>query len=160
LKVTIAAIGRMKSGPEADLLDTYLTRARQQGRQAGLSAVSVTEFAESRKPDVTARKAEEAHAMLGACPPGATIVALDERGQTLTSQQFADTLRRELDAGTTDLVFCIGGPDGHGDALHTAARLTVSFGRMSWPHKLARAMLGEQIYRAVTILVNHPYHRE
>jgi 23S rRNA (pseudouridine1915-N3)-methyltransferase len=160
LKVTIAAIGRMKSGPEADLLDTYLTRARQQGRQAGLSSISIHEFAESRKPDTAARKAEEASALLAVCPPGASIIALDERGKTLSSQQFADTLRHELDTGTSDLVFCIGGPDGHGDAVHSAAKLTVSFGRMSWPHKLARAMLGEQIYRAVTILVNHPYHRE
>jgi 23S rRNA (pseudouridine1915-N3)-methyltransferase len=116
LKVTIAAIGRMKSGPEADLLDTYLTRARQQGRQAGLSSISIHEFAESRKPDAAARKAEEASALLAVCPPGASIIALDERGKTLSSQQFADALRHELDTGTSDLVFCIGGPDGHGDA--------------------------------------------
>ena len=160
MKVTIAAIGRMKSGPEADLLDTYLTRARQQGRQAGLSSIAIQEFPESRKPDIAARKAEEANALLAACPPGASIIALDERGKTLSSQQFADIVRRELDAGTSDLVFCIGGPDGHGDTVHNAASLTLSFGRMSWPHKLARAMLAEQIYRAVTILVNHPYHRE
>lgn len=159
MKVTIAAIGRMKSGPEADLLDTYLTRARQQGRQAGLSSIAIQEFPESRKPDTAARKAEEANALLAACPPGASIIALDERGKTLSSQQFADIVRRELDSGTSDLVFCIGGPDGHGDTVRNAASLTLSFGRMSWPHKLARAMLAEQIYRAVTILVNHPYHR-
>jgi 23S rRNA (pseudouridine1915-N3)-methyltransferase len=125
-----------------------------------LSSIAIQEFPESRKPDTAARKAEEANALLAACPPGASIIALDERGKTLSSQQFADVVRRELDAGTSDLVFCIGGPDGHGGTVHNAASLTLSFGRMSWPHKLARAMLGEQIYRAVTILVNHPYHRE
>ena len=159
MKVTIAAIGRMKSGPEADLLDTYLTRARQQGRQAGLSAVSVTEFAESRKPDATARKAEEAHAMLGACPPGATIVALDERGQTLTSPKFAELLNKSAEAGVRDLAFVIGGADGLDAGLRDEADKRLSFGPMVWPHMLARVMLAEQLYRAASILAGSPYHR-
>ena len=159
MKITVAAIGRMKSGPEADLLDTYVTRARQQGRAAGIVGIPVGDHAESRKSSAASRQAEEAGMLLESVPDGACIVALDEKGENLSSEQFAALIGRELAAGTTDLAFCIGGPDGHGDAMRTAARHTISLGRMTWPHKLARALLAEQIYRAVTILVNHPYHR-
>jgi 23S rRNA (pseudouridine1915-N3)-methyltransferase len=159
VKITVAAIGRMKSGPEADLLDTYVSRARQQGRAAGIMAITVSDHAESRKSSASSRQAEEAVILLEAIPAGSCIVVLDERGDAISSEQFAALIGRELAAGTTDLVFCIGGPDGHGDAMRTVARHTISLGRMTWPHKLARALLAEQIYRAVTILVNHPYHR-
>lgn len=160
MKITIAAIGRMKSGPEADLLATYLARARQQGRTAGITAVSVVDTPESRKPTATARKDEEALWLTGAAADGACIIALDEGGKAMSSEEFAGLMRAELDGGTAEIAFCIGGPDGHGQALRDAARHTISFGRMTWPHKLARVLLAEQIYRAVTILVNHPYHRE
>lgn len=160
MKITIAAIGRMKSGPEADLLDTYLARARQQGRAAGITAVSVVDTPESRKATANARKDEEARWLIDAAGDGACLIALDERGKTSSSDEFASLIRAGLDGGTAEIAFCIGGPDGHGQALRDAARHTVSFGRMTWPHKLARVLLAEQIYRAVTILVNHPYHRE
>jgi 23S rRNA (pseudouridine1915-N3)-methyltransferase len=160
VKISIAAIGRMKSGPEADLLDTYVARARQQGRPAGISAVSVIDTPESRKATATARKDEEARWLIGAAGPGACIIALDERGKAMSSEEFAGLLRTELEGGTAEVAFCIGGPDGHGLALRETARHVISFGRMTWPHKLARVLLAEQIYRAVTILVNHPYHRE
>lgn len=160
MKVSIAAIGRMKSGPEADLLDTYLSRARQQGRTAGITAVTIADTAESRKDSADARKEEEARWLLGTAGSNASIVALDERGKVLSSDEFARLIRHELDTGTGEIVFCLGGPDGHGQTLRKAASHVISFGRMTWPHKLARVMLAEQIYRAVTILVNHPYHRE
>lgn len=160
MKVAIAAIGRMKSGPEADLLDTYLSRARQQGRPAGITAVTVADTAESRKDTAAARKEEEARWLLGSAGPAACLIALDERGKALSSEDFAGLIRQELDAGTGEIVLCLGGPDGHGQALRDAARHVISFGRMTWPHKLARVMLAEQIYRSVTILVNHPYHRD
>ncbi len=160
MKLIVAAIGRMKSGPEADLLDTYMTRARQQGRSAGITSIAVGDHAESRKSSAASRQAEEAAILLDAVPDGACIVVLDERGDNLSSEQFAALIGRELASGTSDLAFCIGGPDGHGDAMRAAARHTISLGRMTWPHKLARALLAEQIYRAVTILVNHPYHRD
>ena len=150
----------MKSGPEADLLDTYVARARQQGRPAGITAVSVIDTPESRKATASARKDEEAQWLIGTTAPGACIIALDERGKAMSSEEFSGLMQTELHGGTQELAFCIGGPDGHGQALRDAARHTISFGRMTWPHKLARVLLAEQIYRAVTILVNHPYHRE
>ncbi|MEE4235808.1 MAG: 23S rRNA (pseudouridine(1915)-N(3))-methyltransferase RlmH [Anderseniella sp.] len=160
MKLSIAAIGRMKSGPEADLLAIYLARARQQGRPAGITAITLADTAESRKDSAGARKADEARWLLGTAGPAACLVALDERGKTLSSEEFAGLIRQELDAGTSEIAFCLGGPDGHGQALRDAARHLVSFGRMTWPHKLARVMLAEQVYRSVTILVNHPYHRD
>lgn len=92
-------------------------------------------------------------------PPKASLIALDERGSQLTSGGFADLIRRHLERGTSDLAFLIGGPDGLAEALCKDAALVLSFGSMTWPHRLCRVMLAEQIYRAVTILVNHPYHR-
>jgi 23S rRNA (pseudouridine1915-N3)-methyltransferase len=84
---------------------------------------------------------------------------LDERGKVLSSAGFADLLKRHLDGGTSDLAFLIGGPDGHAQSIRDSAGLLLSFGAMTWPHRLARVMLAEQIYRAVMILRDHPYHR-
>jgi 23S rRNA (pseudouridine1915-N3)-methyltransferase len=160
VKISIAAIGRMKSCPEAELLDTYLSRARQQGRSVGITAVTAADTAESRKDTAEARKDDEARWLLATAGPAASLVVLDERGKALSSEELARLIRNELNAGTGEIVFCLGGPDGHGQAVRERASHVISFGRMTWPHKLARVMLAEQIYRAVTILVNHPYHRE
>ncbi len=160
MKLTIAAIGRMKAGPMADLVETYASRTRQTGRPAGIAALNIVDFAESRKPTANARMSEEAGVLLAACPAGATLIAFDETGKSLTSQQFAKLMQNELDGGTQDLVMAIGGPDGHGAEIHEKARHVISFGKMTWPHMLARVLLSEQIYRVVTILVNHPYHRD
>ena len=102
---------------------------------------------------------EEAESLASALPPKAFTVVLDERGKPIGSAGFADLLRRHLERGTADLAFLIGGPDGHAPSTREAAGLVLSLGPMTWPHRLVRVMLAEQIYRAVTILVNHPYHR-
>lgn len=104
--------------------------------------------------------AREGELLRAACPSGATLVALDRRGRTLDSASFAARLGRWRDDGVADLVFLIGGADGHTEALLKDCTLTLSFGAMTWPHLLARAMLAEQIYRAQQILAGHPYHRE
>ena len=88
------------------------------------------------------------------------MVALDERGRDLTSRDLASTFGRWRDDARTRLAFLIGGPDGHGDAVRARADLLLSFGRMTWPHRLVRVMLAEQLYRAATILAGHPYHRD
>jgi 23S rRNA (pseudouridine1915-N3)-methyltransferase len=103
--------------------------------------------------------AAEADALTRAIPQGATIVALDERGRTLASPEFADRLEFFRDLGTADLAFVIGGADGLLRDLRDGANLVVSFGPMVWPHMLARVMLFEQLYRAATILSGSPYHR-
>jgi 23S rRNA (pseudouridine1915-N3)-methyltransferase len=160
VKLTIAAIGRMKAGPMAELVEIYANRTRQTGQQAGITALNIMDFAESRKPVAQARCAEEAQGLLAACPAGAVIIALDERGKSISSSQFADLISKQLDQGVQDVAFVIGGPDGHAPALRDIAQYTISLGKMTWPHMLARVLLSEQIYRVVTILVNHPYHRD
>ncbi|HSO48392.1 MAG TPA: 23S rRNA (pseudouridine(1915)-N(3))-methyltransferase RlmH [Rhizobiaceae bacterium] len=160
MRLQIVAVGRMKSGPETELFARYEDRASKAGRQLGLSAVSRREFAESRLPRAQARRDEEASALLGALSPGAVAIALDERGEDIDSAAFAALLRSHLDGGTSELAFLIGGPDGHGEAALTVARKTIRFGRLTWPHQIVRILLAEQIYRAITILTGHPYHRE
>ena len=160
MKLHISAIGKMKDGPERQLAAEYFERAGQLGRQAGITSLTVTEHSESREKTADLRKADEAARLLGACPSIWYVIALDERGKDMTSEDFAEHLRKLIDSGTRDAAFLIGGPDGHAAAVHGRAEWLLSFGKLTWPHRLARVMLAEQIYRAVTILVNHPYHRQ
>ncbi len=155
MKITIAAVGRMKPGPERLLLDDYLKRAGQAGRALVLGPFTVTEIDERRARDRATRSAR----LIEAIPPGATAIALDERGKTLSSPAFARMLTNLRDQGTGATVFLIGDADGHNDALRARADRLISFGPMVWPHMLARVMLAEQLYRAVSILSGSPYHR-
>jgi len=155
VKITIAAVGRMKPGPERMLLDDYLERAGQAGRALALGPFTVTEIDERKARDRAAQSAR----LIEAIPPGATVIALDERGKTLTSPDFAHLLASLRDHGAGAAVFLIGGADGHGDALRARAGRLLSFGPMVWPHMLVRVMLAEQLYRAVSILAGGPYHR-
>ncbi|WP_119393124.1 23S rRNA (pseudouridine(1915)-N(3))-methyltransferase RlmH [Taklimakanibacter lacteus] len=159
MKLHVLAIGRLKAGPELALFDDYAKRARGLGRSCGITALETRDFGESRLPDAAGRMAAEADLLTGACPDPSFTVVLDERGKALSSEDFAGLLRRHLDQGTGSMAFLIGGPDGHGGELRRKAGLLLSLGPMTWPHRLARVMLSEQIYRAVTILVKHPYHR-
>ena len=157
--LTIAAIGRLKDGPERELYDRYAARATAAGRSLGFT-FATREFPESRAATPALRKDQEAAALLGAATAGGVIVALDESGKSQDSAGFAQLLARWRDDGTPGVAFFIGGPDGHGQALLERAALRLAFGAMTWPHQLARVMLAEQLYRAVTILSGHPYHRE
>lgn len=158
MRITIAAVGRMKAGPERELLDRYLDRAVKQGRGLGIGRVEVREVAESRNLRAEDRKTEEAAALLAAMTDTTRVVALDEAGRTLSSQAFADDLAATL-AGGRDLAILIGGADGHGPAVLARADLVLAFGAMTWPHQIVRILAAEQIYRATTILAGHPYHR-
>ena len=160
MKLTIIAVGRMKSGPETELFARYGDRTAKAGRQLGISALACRELVESRNPKALARRDEEAAAMIAALSPGAVAIALDEHGEEIDSPAFAALVRSHLDGGTGELAFLIGGPDGHGDAIKAAARKIIRFGRLTWPHQIVRVLLAEQLYRAVTILSGHPYHRE
>jgi 23S rRNA (pseudouridine1915-N3)-methyltransferase len=158
MRVSIRAIGRLKTSPEQALALDYLSRAEKLGRRAGIPSVSLTELPESRAGTLLLRQREETSRLLAAMPAGTVLIALDERGEEMTSLQLAADLRRLLDGGSKHLAFLIGGADGHAPELQARARL-LSLGRMTWPHALVRLMLAEQIYRSVTILINHPYHR-
>ena len=159
MKLLILAIGRLKAGPELALFDDYLKRARSLGRSCGVTDIGARDFAEAKLPDAKRRMAAEAALLAGATPGPSFRVVLDEHGKTLSSDDFAHLLEHHLDQGRASLAFLIGGPDGHAPETRQKAGLLLSFGAMTWPHRLARVMLAEQIYRSVTILVKHPYHR-
>ncbi|MFT4795688.1 MAG: 23S rRNA (pseudouridine1915-N3)-methyltransferase [Paracoccaceae bacterium] len=155
MDLTILAVGRLRGGPEATLIADYLGRIDKAGRPLSLGPAKVAEVEDKRGrgPDA------EAELLLGALPEGAALVAMDERGKTLSSPELADQIARWRDEGRRACCFAIGGADGHGDALRARADLKLSFGPMVWPHMLARAMLAEQLYRATAILAGTPYHR-
>lgn len=155
MRLTLCAVGRLRGGPEADLVADYLARFDRTGRPLGLGPARVVEVENRRGGGQAAELALLAQAI----PAGAVLVLLDERGRTLDFPEFAARLRRWADGGTRDLAFAIGGADGHAPALRDRADLLLSFGPMVWPHMLARVMLAEQLYRAASILSGGPYHR-
>ncbi|MDB5539048.1 MAG: rlmH [Devosia sp.] len=159
MRIAIAAIGRMKQGPERELVARYLDRAKAAGKPLALTGFDVIEFAESRAATTDIRKADEAATLRSALPEGIRI-ALDEHGKTMQSAAFAGQLARWRDDGRQAVSFIIGGADGLEPAFLRAADLTLSFSPLTWPHQLVRIMLAEQLYRATTILSGHPYHRE
>ena len=160
MQIVVAAVGRLKAGPERELAGRYLDRAGKAGPRVGLAGFQVREVAEGRGGSVAVRRAEEAAALAGLLPTGCATVVLDERGTPLSSRDFADFLARERDGGRGAAAILIGGPDGHDPAVREGAALVLSFGAMTWPHQLVRVMLAEQLYRAVTLLSGHPYHRD
>lgn len=159
MKLVVAAVGKLKPGPERSLCETYLGRAEAAGRQLGFGPISQIELNEARDASAEARKAAEAAALLDKIPAGSGLICLDPAGTQLDSEAFADLLAARRDAGEAALAFAIGGPDGHGSDILDKASLKLSLGKLTLPHGLARIVLAEQIYRAVTILAGHPYHR-
>ncbi|MEO1734129.1 MAG: 23S rRNA (pseudouridine(1915)-N(3))-methyltransferase RlmH [Pseudomonadota bacterium] len=156
MKIRICAVGRLKAGPEKDLVDDYLARFDRSGRNLGLGPVTVFEV-EDRK---AGGKAGEAAQLLRAVPDTALLCCMDERGKQLSSRAFAAQLAEWRDAGRSELALVIGGADGLDPSIRTRADLSLSLGNMVWPHMLVRAMLAEQLYRSATILAGAPYHRD
>ena len=160
MRLTLRAVGRMKSGPERELLDRYIDRAGKAGRAIGITDISIIETAESRAGNTATRRDEEAAALMANLQPAACLICLDERGRDQTSAELSQIIQARLDDGTPEIAFAIGGPDGHGEEIRNKAALVLRFGKSTWPHQLVRVMTAEQIYRAITILTGHPYHRE
>jgi 23S rRNA (pseudouridine1915-N3)-methyltransferase len=159
MRVVVGAVGRLKAGPERELAERYRLRAAATGRVLGISDIEIVEVRESRARAADRRVVEETIALASIIPENAIIAVLDGRGRNLTSEAFATQLRAWR-AGAQALCFAIGGADGLGAALCDRAELMIAFGSATWPHQLVRIMLLEQIYRALTILSGHPYHRE
>ena len=159
MRLIVAAIGRLKAGPERDLADRYRDRVAKTGRAIGLRDIDVVEIRESRAQDAGRRRLEESIALANLVPDGAVTVVLDERGANLDSATIANNMRAWCDAARPAAVFIIGGPDGLAGELKERADLTLGFGAATWPHQLVRIMLLEQLYRATTIVSGHPYHR-
>jgi 23S rRNA (pseudouridine1915-N3)-methyltransferase len=159
MRIVIAAVGRLKQGPERELAAEYRKRAEQVGRAFGLRDIEVVEIRESKAADAERRRVEEAIAIANVIPERAVVVALDQRGRSLDSATLAATLREWRAEDRPAACFVIGGADGLAASLQGRAKLNLAFGAATWPHQLVRVMLLEQLYRAGTILAGHPYHR-
>lgn len=154
MKIKLAVVGKMRAGPEADLVKDYVTRFDRTGRALGLGPLKIIEV-EAKKGGMGA-EAELLSRALGVADP---VCVLDERGKSMTSPEFAELLANWRDQGRAEAAFVIGGADGIDPALRASAHMSLSFGQMVWPHMLARVMLTEQLYRAASILSGAPYHR-
>jgi 23S rRNA (pseudouridine1915-N3)-methyltransferase len=159
VRIIVAAIGRLKKGPETELAARYAKRAGQTGRSLGLRDIEIVEIRESRAAEAEKRMIEESIALANVIPAGSAVVLLDSRGENLDSPALAGRLAQWRDDNRSAAVFVIGGPDGLAPTLTVGAALRLAFGAATWPHQLVRVMLLEQIYRAATILTGHPYHR-
>ncbi len=166
MDVTIAAVGRLKAGPERDLCARYLERAEKTGRVSGFHRFLVSEVPESRAARAADRMADEAQrlkeriGLKNETGPQFRLICLDERGTAWTSERFAGWLRDQADSGATDTInVAIGGADGLDPELVASANAVLSLGQMTWPHQIVRVLIAEQLYRAMTILAGHPYHR-
>ncbi|MCV2876143.1 23S rRNA (pseudouridine(1915)-N(3))-methyltransferase RlmH [Rhodobacteraceae bacterium XHP0102] len=155
MRVSICCVGRLRQGPEHELVTDYLTRFDRTGRALGLSLGDVIEVEDKKNLGMRA----EADLLRRAVPKSAILWALDERGAAVTSPEFAAALAELRDQGTGDLALIIGGADGIDPSLRADAVKHISLGRMVWPHMLVRVMLSEQLYRAASILAGAPYHR-
>lgn len=156
MKITIACVGRAgraKHDAAQTLIEGYRERLPW--------PVTIREVEDKKQGGTVAeRKGREAALLLAAIPKNAVIVALDERGKSLTSRHFAELLTQWRDHGEQEAAFLIGGADGLDAGLVAKARLTLSLSAMTWPHLLARVMLLEQLYRAWSLQTGHPYHRD
>ena len=159
MRLVVAAVGRLKQGPERELAERYQKRAEQTGRRIGFRETEVVEIRESRAQEAGKRMIEESIALTSVIPDKAVTLILDQRGEGLDSATLAARLGNWRDAGRPAAVFLIGGDDGLAPTLRDKATMKIAFGAATWPHQLVRIMLLEQLYRAVSILSGHPYHR-
>ncbi len=159
MRITLICVGRLKSGPERELFERYFARLKAMARSAGVTDVDVREIDESRARRPDDRREDEAAALHKSLGPRDVLVALDERASLRRARRGRRTSRVRETLGSTAYVVVIGGPDGLSASLRTKALRVIGFGAMTWPHQLVRVMAAEQLYRALSILSGHPYHR-
>ena len=152
MHLTIIAVGRMKQGPESQQIETYLKRCPW--------PVKIIEVEEKRPIKGPERMSREGDLIMKVIPDNSHVIALDERGKSMRSTDFANMVRDQQDMGVANLVFLIGGADGYAASVKQRADRLLSLGTMTWPHMMARVMLTEQLYRASCILSGHPYHKD
>ncbi|MBL1431565.1 MAG: 23S rRNA (pseudouridine(1915)-N(3))-methyltransferase RlmH [Robiginitomaculum sp.] len=155
MKLGLVVCGKLKSGPTSELVNDYLFRAKRLGRNLGISDVSCREI--TLRAAATKQQASEQ--ALRAIPAAAKKVILDETGKNLSSAQFAKQLNSWREQGIPEITLLVGPADGWDEKARHSADLVLSFGKMTWPHKLAQVMAAEQIYRALSLLSGSPYHR-
>jgi len=165
MKIHIAAIGQINGSPEGELFATYYDRAKASGRAIGIADVIITELrggkglSGDKRISFDQNSIDETITKLRTSTPNSRIILLDERGKNFSSIEFSSQIGTWRDQAIDQICFVLGGPDGFGEQQRQSADLLISIGRMSWPHLLARTLLMEQIWRAISILSNHPYHR-
>ncbi len=154
MRLHLIAVSRIKRGPERDLINDYLKRAKQLGKGLGVRDVSEVEV------EAGPAQAEECARLIAKIPESAHVILLDETGKTETSIGFSRKLEKLKDQGCPDLCFLIGGADGFTEDAKAVYRDKICFGTLTWPHKLVRVLAAEQIYRALSLMAGTPYHRE
>lgn len=159
MQISIFAVGRMKSGAEQKLVQRYLDRFSKSSGAVGFHLKKLQEIPESRAQTACQRMEEEGRRLVEFLPEKCRLIVLDERGESISSVAFAEKLGCYRDEGVRDIIIALGGPDGHNEQIRNRADFLLSFGFMTWPHQIARILLAEQLYRAVTIANHHPYHR-
>ncbi len=153
MRILIVAVGRARAGPERALFEHYMARV------TGPFSLELKEVEEKRTLPAAELKRREGDLLLAQVPGGAVIVAMDERGKSMSSAAFAERLGFWRDDGVRDVALLIGGPDGLDRRVRDRAGMVLSFGAATWPHMLVRGMVAEQVYRAGSIVTGHPYHR-
>lgn len=159
MRLSVIAVGRLKDGPERDLCARYQERALGLARGLGFGGPDIVELPESRGRRSDERRRDEARLIAERLPPSGLVIALDERGRSLGSEAFAERLAKARDAGMPAATLVIGGADGLSEEIRAQAALVLSFGALTLPHQIVRALVLEQLYRAMTIMAGHPYHR-
>jgi len=158
MRLGLICVGRLKAGPEREIYARYAERIAAL-RRIGLEGLDLRELDESKARSPAERMAREGEDILAVVPADSALIVFDERGKTVGSAAFAACIGRERDAGRKALWFAVGGSEGLDASVRARATEIFSFGAMTLPHQLVRILAAEQIYRAMTILSGHPYHR-
>jgi len=159
MKLFIGCVGRLKNGPEKILFNGYFDRCRKAGPKIGLGPLQLIEIVEAKNSQRPQRLRLEAAGLAKMPIQNSPRIVLDEQGRHLSSTEFSDQLKNWRDAGVRQASFLIGGPDGLDRSIIDNADLVLSLGPMTWPHMIARILLAEQLYRSISLLSGHPYHR-
>jgi len=153
MHIRLISIGKLKSGPEKEMVDDYVGRFNKAGPGIGLRSLKLIDLASGGGLQA------EGERLLDALPSGAKVVRLDEHGPQWSSVKLSSQIAKWRDDGMGQLCFVIGGAEGYSDAVRAACPETLAFGPQTWPHRLVKVMLTEQLYRAVSLQAGLPYHK-
>ena len=158
MKLKVISVGQLKNNPILEIQRDYESRILSLSKSVGIKNLEIKELPISKKSSIKERQKEEAKIISQHIKQNNLNVFLDGKGENINSVDISQIISKSSFDGK-DLVFFIGGPDGFDEKIIKVANKIISFGRVTWPHKLIRIMLLEQLYRGITILNNHPYHR-
>lgn len=161
MKIILSVIGKLKANQlESKFIEDYQKRVMALGKSVGIMDFSICEYEAKKGLSGEILKEAEAELLLKNIVPQDKLIALDERGDNLNSQDFSSLMQSFLLNNVSKCHFIIGGAAGLSNSVRERADKVISFGKLTWPHKMVRMMITEQIYRSITILTNHPYHKE